>query len=48
MIWAEHVAHLGEIRNSYKILFGIYEGKRPLQRHGMDGDNIKMYLRNNV
>jgi hypothetical protein len=30
MRWAEITAHMGEIRNSYKILFGKYEGKCPL------------------
>jgi hypothetical protein len=30
MTRSEHVARMGEIRNSYKILFGKREGKRPL------------------
>jgi hypothetical protein len=33
MRWAGHVAHIGEIRNTYKILVGKPEGKRPLGRH---------------
>jgi hypothetical protein len=27
--WPGHVACMGEIRNSYKILFGKHEGRRP-------------------
>jgi hypothetical protein len=27
--WAEHVAHMGEERNVYKVLMGKPEGKRP-------------------
>jgi hypothetical protein len=30
--WAGHVAHLGEVRNAYKILVIKPEGKRPLGR----------------
>jgi len=29
---AEHVTRLGEIRNTYNILIGKFEGKRPLGR----------------
>jgi len=32
MRWTERVAHTGEMRNAYKILVGIPEGKRPLGR----------------
>jgi hypothetical protein len=41
--WAWHVAHIGEIRNAYKILLGKPEGKKPLRRprHRWE-DNIKM------
>jgi len=28
----ENVARMGEIRNAYKILVGISEGKRPFER----------------
>jgi hypothetical protein len=28
-----HVAHMGEMRNLYKILVGKSEGKRPLRKH---------------
>jgi hypothetical protein len=30
MRWAEHVAHMGEERNVYRVLMGKPEGKRPL------------------
>jgi hypothetical protein len=30
MIWAGHVARMGEKRNPYRILVGKLEGKRPL------------------
>jgi len=29
MRWTRHVAHMGEMRNAYKILVGKPEGKRP-------------------
>jgi hypothetical protein len=32
MRWAGHVAHVGKMRNAYKILVGKPEGKRPLGR----------------
>jgi hypothetical protein len=32
MIWAEHVARMGETRNAYMLLMGKPEGKRPLGR----------------
>jgi hypothetical protein len=32
MIWAGHVARMGERRNAYRILMGKPEGKRPLGR----------------
>jgi hypothetical protein len=37
---------MGEMRNAYKVLVGIPEGKRPLgrPRHGWE-ENIKMDLR---
>jgi hypothetical protein len=31
MLWVEHVAHMGEVRNAYSILVGKPEGKRPLR-----------------
>jgi len=46
MRWAGHVARTGEMRNSYKILEGKSEGKRPLGRPGRRWeDNIRMDLR---
>jgi hypothetical protein len=32
MIWAGHVARMGEKKNTYKRLVGKPEGKRPLGR----------------
>jgi len=32
MIWAEHVAHMGESRGVYRVLVGKPDGKRPLGR----------------
>jgi hypothetical protein len=32
MRWAGHVAHMGEVRNVYRVLMGKPEGKRPLER----------------
>jgi hypothetical protein len=34
--WAEHVARMREIRNSYKISVGRPEGKRPSADLGVD------------
>jgi hypothetical protein len=31
MRWAGQVAHIGKIRNSYKILVRRFEGRRPLR-----------------
>jgi hypothetical protein len=44
--WAGHVAHIEEIRNSYKFLVGESEGKRTLRRprNRWEG-NIRMDLR---
>jgi hypothetical protein len=44
--WAEHVTHMGEMRNAYKILFGKPEGKQSLirSRHRWE-DNIRMDLK---
>jgi hypothetical protein len=46
MRWAGYVARIGEKRNTYRILMGIREGKRPLgrPRRGWE-DNIKMDIR---
>jgi hypothetical protein len=46
MKWAGHVARMGPKRNTYKILVGKPEGKRPLKRPRRRWvDNIKMDLR---
>jgi hypothetical protein len=46
MRWAGHVAHMGEMRGAYNILFGRPEGRRPLGRPRCRWeDNIKMDLR---
>jgi hypothetical protein len=45
MRWAGHVARMGEKRNSYRLLVGKPEGKRPLGRLRRRWvDNIKMDL----
>jgi hypothetical protein len=49
MKWAGHVAHMREMRNTYKILVRKPERKRPLWTHRHRGeDNIKMEQRNRV
>jgi hypothetical protein len=46
MRWAGHVAHMGEKRTAYRILWEITEGKRPLGRtRRRCVDIIKMDLR---
>jgi hypothetical protein len=46
MIWAGHVARMGETRNAYRILVGKPEGKRPLGRPRRRWvDSIKMDLK---
>jgi hypothetical protein len=46
MKWAGHVAHMGEMRNAYKILVRKPEGKRPLRRpRDRWEDNIRMDVR---
>jgi hypothetical protein len=45
MIWAGHVARIGEKRNAYRLLVGKLEGKRPLGRPRRRWvDNIRMDL----
>jgi hypothetical protein len=34
IIWVGHTVSIEEIRNAYKILVGILEGKRSLRKHG--------------
>jgi hypothetical protein len=43
--WAEHVACVEEIRNSYNILVGKPEGKRPLGRPRCRWEDIRMDFR---
>jgi hypothetical protein len=46
MIWAGHVARIGETRNAYRILVGKLEGERPLGRPRRRWvDNIQIDLR---
>jgi hypothetical protein len=46
MIWAGHIARMGEKKNAYRILVGKLEGKRPLERSRRRWENnIKMDLR---
>jgi hypothetical protein len=43
MKWARHNAHMGAMRNSYKILAGKNERKRPFGRRRLGWvDNIKV------
>jgi hypothetical protein len=45
MRWAGHVARMGEKRNSYRLLVGKPEGKRPLGRPRCRWvDNIRMEI----
>jgi hypothetical protein len=45
MTWAGHVARMGEKRNTYRLLLGKPEGKRPLERPRRRLlDNIRMDL----
>jgi hypothetical protein len=47
MRWTGLVAHMGEVRNSYKTLTGNCEGKKPLGRPNCRSeDNIKMDIIN--
>jgi hypothetical protein len=46
MVWAGHVACMGEERKLYKVLVGKPEGKRPLERPRCRWeDGIRMDLR---
>jgi hypothetical protein len=46
MRWAGHGARMGDKRNTYSILLGKPEGKRPMRRpRRRSVDNIKMDLR---
>jgi hypothetical protein len=48
-LWAGHVARVEEMRNTYRVLVRIPEGKRPLVKHRCRWEeNIKMILRETV
>jgi hypothetical protein len=44
MIWAGHVARMGEKRGAYRILVWRPEGRRPLGRPGIDGRIILKWI----
>jgi hypothetical protein len=45
--WSDHVAHMGDTINTYKILVGKSEEKTPFERYSRKWeDNIKMDLKN--
>jgi hypothetical protein len=45
MIWVAHTAGMGDKRNTYRILVGKPERKRPLGRARHAWDNIKIDLK---
>jgi hypothetical protein len=49
MLWAGHVARMGERMNAYRILVGKPEGSRPLGRPKRRWvDNVQIYLRDRM
>jgi hypothetical protein len=45
MIWAGHVARIGDVRGAYRDLMGRPEGKRPFERsRRIWDDNINVDL----
>lgn len=40
-VWAEHIARMGEMKNTYKILAGKVKGRERLQDPGADGKILK-------
>jgi hypothetical protein len=44
MRWAGHAARMGERRNTYKILVGNPEGRRPLEDQDVDGWTILKWI----
>ena len=44
MVWARHMAQMGEMINEYRILLGKPEGKRPLQDLGVDERMILKWI----
>jgi hypothetical protein len=46
--WAGHVAHMGELRNTYSILVGKSEGKRqPAKSKYILDNSYRLYERSN-
>lgn len=43
--WSGHVTHMGEVKNAYKILVGMPEGRRPFRGYGHKWEDINMDLR---
>ena len=48
MRWAGHVARTGETSAEYRVLVRKFELNRHLENLGVDGDDIKMYLKEMV
>jgi hypothetical protein len=49
MRWAGHVAHMGEMRNAFKVLLRKPKGKRAVGKHNRRwDDNIKINLKGGV
>jgi len=44
MSWREHVTHMVEMRNAYKMLVGNHEGKKPLKDSCIDGKIILEWI----
>jgi hypothetical protein len=44
MRWAGPVARMGEKKNTYRILVGKPEGKRPLEDQSVDGWTISKWI----
>ena len=42
--WAEHVSHMEQFRNAYRVLVGKPESKRRLGRPDVDGRNILKWI----
>jgi hypothetical protein len=42
MVWAGHVACVGERRGAYRVLVGIPRGRRPFGRPGRRWKHIKL------
>jgi hypothetical protein len=44
MRWERHVASIGEMREVYRVLVGKTEGKRPIEKPGVDGRIILRWI----